>query len=224
MGCSPSVDDTANDQAKAQHGAKTVYLIRHGESLGNVLSDGVKRCACSRLAPLFCEPECCSILCDPVLSSRGEEQVAEIAEQLIADDFVRVAGIQMIVHSELWRAKLTCEGLFATSGLEFHELEMLNEWHYTDTDCHCTPGTYCSRAFAARVQAVRNWLASRAEHVICFVGHGAHFECLQSGSGASHMSNVEVRRCTFDVASRTFDAGDTLYCPSASGSDIDLSD
>jgi len=167
------------------------------------------------------EPECASIPCDPPLSKVGEKQVAEVSAQLIADDFVRTVKMELVAHSELKRARDTCEALFRSWNIPMQELGILNECHFTDFDCYCVPGFRGSRTFAARVEQTRAWLASRTEHVIGLVAHGRFFKTLQRGSGAIHFHNVEIRRCIFDVASLTVDAGTTLYCPGDLCSDID---
>eukprot|EP00930_Biecheleria_cincta_P050882 TRINITY_DN36068_c0_g1_i1.p1 TRINITY_DN36068_c0_g1~~TRINITY_DN36068_c0_g1_i1.p1 ORF type:complete len:221 (-),score=35.26 TRINITY_DN36068_c0_g1_i1:31-693(-) len=216
MGIAFSLEKANDDFRKG--GTKQVYLVRHAESLANVSSYNLRQCRCNK-ALAACVEAGSSICCDPPLSEIGQMQVEEISAQLESDRFVEVAGVQLVAHSEYSRARATCEGMFGSSGVPIVELGILNEWHVTDIDCSLAPGTNCSRAFEARVEQTKKWLALRPEHVICLVAHGIFFERLQEESGGENLYNGEIRRCTFDLASLTMDVGVTLYCPSDFSSD-----
>eukprot|EP00928_Gymnodinium_smaydae_P100040 TRINITY_DN9713_c0_g1_i1.p1 TRINITY_DN9713_c0_g1~~TRINITY_DN9713_c0_g1_i1.p1 ORF type:complete len:214 (-),score=28.05 TRINITY_DN9713_c0_g1_i1:409-1014(-) len=196
---------------QSENSVKTVYLIRHAKTTGNVWFEtlmGVltKLITCSwsfsraELKRAFQFPSE-----DPNLTDVGVAQLKEIAAQFQEMDFHRDAKIELILHSDLQRTRKTCAALFGSLNVPVLELRTLREFYL--------PKDFCSSCtFAARVRKCEELLASRPERVIAIVGHGMYFKRLQRGK-AAHFDNVEVRRCTFDVRSTTVDAGQLVCKP-----------
>lgn len=207
--------------APIKAGEKTIYLIRHGETEGNIRCQSLTRCfeglLCCRCPP----PEgrgaavrsCASILCcncdlrNPALSEAGRRQAADVGRHFRATGFVEATQTELVVHSNLDRTRRTCEVLFDGTGVPREELSVFREWYVTDWLCCPADGH-----FRTRVRKCLQYLAARPEHVIAVVGHGMLFYAMQ-GPGAQHFGNVEVRRCTLDTAGLTLTHGDLLYRP-----------
>ena len=99
---------------------KTVYLIRHAESdenrrqrsLGRSLGS-VRRLALPTREDLAASLELVDVQAqiDSDVSAVGEAQIAQVGGRLRADGFVEAAGISLVVHSPLRRARQTSAGM-----------------------------------------------------------------------------------------------------------------
>jgi broad specificity phosphatase PhoE len=166
--------------------SKTLYLIRHAESLQNV---AVKRLTdqgdLSALLPII------RIGHDAALSELGESQLLPAQEFLKKNEWTPRPGEgkpQLIVHSPLLRAKQTAMGLFngcdSIPIMELHCLVERTAFEYL----YVTP-------LDTRISQANEWLRSRSEETIVIVGHGQFF---RRWLGLAYtQNNVHVMECSW---------------------------
>ena len=99
---------------------KTIYLIRHAESDENRRQQSlyksiskVRKLTLPTKADLAASLELVDVNAqiDSDVSEVGKRQIAQVGDQLRADDFVVKEGIQLVVHSPLRRARQTSAGM-----------------------------------------------------------------------------------------------------------------
>lgn len=99
---------------------KTIYLIRHAESDENRRQQAlyksiskVRKLTLPTKADLAASLELVDVNAqiDSDVSAVGKRQIAQVGDQLRADDFVVKEGIQLVVHSPLRRARQTSAGM-----------------------------------------------------------------------------------------------------------------
>ena len=99
---------------------KTIYLIRHAESDENRRQQSlyksiskVRKLTLPTKADLAASLELVDVNAqiDSDVSDVGKRQIAQVGDQLRADDFVVKEGIQLVVHSPLRRARQTSAGM-----------------------------------------------------------------------------------------------------------------
>jgi len=131
----------------------------------------------------------------------------DVKQQFQRSNFVHRSGVQLVANSTRQRAIRTREALFGSSSLPVHELEDMVER---------TPLELLTESsFAERVDRVRQWIADQPETCMALVGHGEFFRRLQMHGNkvAVPLGNVEVRRCFFDIDTKSFDAGTRVAWP-----------
>jgi broad specificity phosphatase PhoE len=188
---------------------KTVYLIRHAESEENrkvaslkKVFGGLTRFSLPSSADVWTASQLINIPAqvDSSVSAIGVQQIASMAAQLQAADFVATAGLQLVVHSPLVRAQETCEGLLGCRAPSTQHaavgrvqvLDMLRE----KTPTEWIPGN--SGALRQRVAAFEDWLAAQPETIIAVVGHSQYFKAMLNLS--YKFGNCDVYQVKFDVA------------------------
>lgn len=197
-----------------QPGTKVIYLVRHAESEENVRVRAFDRAysrlvGCQRpdITDVWSGLGLLSFDLDAPLSSEGERQLVDVKQQFQRSNFVHRSGVQLVANSTRQRAIRTREALFGSSSLPVHELEDMVER---------TPLELLTESsFAERVDRVRQWIADQPETCMALVGHGEFFRRLQMHGNkvAVPLGNVEVRRCFFDIDTKSFDAGTRVAWP-----------
>merc|ERR1719414_1126241 len=105
------------------------------------------------------------------LSARGQEQAFRQRERLEAQDFLAQKQVQLIVHSHLDRARMTCYTLF--DGQTQVPLEEHDELYERSISEHMV-----RRWLAPRLARFTAYLQNRSESRIAVVGHSSFFEAL----------------------------------------------
>jgi broad specificity phosphatase PhoE len=189
----------------AQSG-KTIYLIRHAESVNNVSKRTCKACC----PALFCGckfPSCADLLSvagmltcpmNTPLSEEGRAQVSRQRQKVIeccGFDSSAHAQPQLLVHSPLMRARDTCEGLFGGRSADLNTVQHLEIYERDRCEtCSC-------KDIASRIAHFETWLLARTESRIVVVGHSRFFREMLGIDGG--MANVSVWRTTLH-ANRTW--------------------
>lgn len=176
---------------------KTVFLIRHAESVNNVDKREAKAIWKNLFRALPSSSQIrstASLLCVPMntdLSADGLRMVEFQRENLNESHFLEQNNVDIIVHSHLIRAQKTCNGLFATNkgGLE---TSIPVEQSSTIFEKNILEHLHCSN-FEVRVEAFKEWLTTCNASNVVVVGHSAFFRKLL-GTGQP-MANCEVRKC-----------------------------
>lgn len=210
------VNMSSSSPATDTNTTKTVYFIRHAESeenrriasLGTVFGD-LRRLALPKSQDVMAS---CHLLhvpaqVDSSVSENGKAQIANMAEQLRAANFLETAGVQVVVHSPLIRAQETSEGLLqcraGTGGSPEQKdpsvkrvevLDMLRE----KTPAEWIPGNIGS--LRKRMDAFEDWLAAQPERVIAVVGHSQYFKAILNLS--YKFRNCDVWKIQFDASKR----------------------
>lgn len=178
---------TANSQVK------TIYLIRHAESEENRRLSSLKRIG-SNIASLRA-PNSSDIRAsfelinvaaqvDSSVSPLGHKQIENVRNQLEKDNFID--NVELIVHSPLERAKVTCHKLFPSA--ETQELEYLIE----KTPAEWMPGN--GARLQQRLQDLQTWLSEQKASRIALVGHSQYFRNLIG----LKFDNCDVWKVEFD--------------------------
>ncbi len=107
------------DAATAQTNYKKLYLIRHSESLENVMIadaflawKNIKSLKCPTLKQLRSMGTLLTLPSDTDLSPEGEIIANNLCKIIVDMHFLDTNNIQLIVHSPLLRAKRTCDIIF----------------------------------------------------------------------------------------------------------------
>lgn len=190
---------------------KTVYFIRHAESeenrriasLGTVFGD-LKRLAMPKSQDVMASLHLMNVQAqvDSSVSETGKAQIANVAEQLRAANFLETAGVELVAHSPLIRAQETSEGLLqcrapdkkAATVNRVEVLDILRE----KTPAEWIPGNYGS--LRRRMNDFEEWLASQPERVIAVVGHSQYFKAILNLS--YKFKNCDVWKIEFDASKR----------------------
>jgi broad specificity phosphatase PhoE len=153
------------------------WQVRHAESTENV-KIGEFKTGWDRLSSLEGLPSASEMWAgmrllefdtDSELSALGKRQLDDQCARMAESSFIKTAGIELVVHSPLRRARETCDAVFGsiTSGegavpkLVNHDLR------------ECKPMEHMYTApFQARIDRFAQWLAMRDETTIALVGHG----------------------------------------------------
>ena len=197
--------------AAATNAKKTVYLIRHAESeenrrmasFGTVLSS-VSRFSLPRSSDVRASLDLLNIQAqvDSSVSTVGKAQIANVAQQLQAANFLTTAAVTLVAHSPLQRAQETCEGLLqcratpdcvptaAGKGIRVVSLDALRE----KTPAEWLPGNAAS--LQRRLQEFQTWLTAQPESVVTIVGHSQYFRNLLNLS--YKFGNCDVYKVQFD--------------------------
>lgn len=128
---------------------KTVYLIRHAESLENERSASLQRSASALLR--LRRPSRSDVLraselfdvrsqVDSDVSDVGSGQIENVAAQLREDDFLERRGVKLVAHSPLKRARQTSEGMLGcVAPARADEMEWASRWggYNSENDSSC---------------------------------------------------------------------------------------
>mmetsp|Transcript_16280 Transcript_16280/g.29780 ORF Transcript_16280/g.29780 Transcript_16280/m.29780 type:complete len:231 (-) Transcript_16280:55-747(-) len=169
QGNKPSMSDS-----NTHRDMKTVYLVRHAESLENEKLAGLKDFAkmewrhLREALSLLVEP---SIIDSPV-SQTGKAQIELLCSRLQQAEFLKSQGIQLVLHSPLVRARDTCEGILASCTNKYRTVvedslreKYIREW---------IP-VYGAMSLDARIEAFCETLGKLPEERILVVGHSQYF-------------------------------------------------
>jgi len=175
---------------------KTLYLIRHAESLQNV---AVKRLTDQK--DILALASIVNIGHDSALSQLGESQLVPANEFLKAHEWTPRPGgnrPELIVHSPHLRTRQTAAGLFkGCDSIPMIELNCLYErtaFEYL----YISP-------LDSRIAQANAWLRERSEETIVMVGHGQYF---RRWLGLEYTQpNVRVMECCWSS-----DEGIRLLC------------
>lgn len=197
----------ATTMTTATNAKKTVYLIRHAESEENrrmasfstVLSS-VSRLSLPRSSDVRASLDLLNIQAqvDSSVSTVGKAQIANVAQQLQAANFLATAAVTLVAHSPLQRAQETCEGLLQcrapdcspSPDIRVVSLDALRE----KTPAEWLPGN--STSLQRRLQAFQTWLTAQPESVVTIVGHSQYFRNLLNLS--YKFGNCDVYKVQFD--------------------------
>lgn len=97
---------------------KTVFLVRHAESMENEKLGSLKEffkgdfawAKLSHGVSILQEPN----LVDTTLSTKGKEQVETLRQMMAEREFLKEEKVELVIHSPLIRAKETCDGVLAS--------------------------------------------------------------------------------------------------------------
>lgn len=195
--------------SSASSTTKTVYFIRHAESeenrriasLGNVFGN-LKRFSLPASNDVMASLHLINIPAqvDSSVSENGKAQIANMAEQLRAANFLETAQVELVVHSPLQRAQETSEGLLQCRAPDLKAvkrvevLDLLRE----KTPAEWIPGNYAS--LRRRMDAFEDWLAEQPERVIAVVGHSQYFKAILNLT--YKFGNCDVWKVQFDPSRR----------------------
>uniref|UniRef100_A0A7S1BF52 Phosphoglycerate mutase-like protein n=1 Tax=Corethron hystrix TaxID=216773 RepID=A0A7S1BF52_9STRA len=229
--------DWFNDPDNSFREKKTVYLIRHAESLENVTHAAVKRSfkSLTRFEVPAQEDMDSSVrhlldvgpklLVNSPVSERGTHQISQLRKQLDASDFLRRSGVQVVAHSPLTRARQTCHGMLGCIA--------------ENPDCNVADGKACLPSNISvtrvheldlltektptesvpggrwmldqRIVAFEEWLRDecRSEKKIAVVGHSRFFQFMLD---LPYMfDNCDVWELKFDPCAVTSTFSDRLH-------------
>jgi broad specificity phosphatase PhoE len=206
-------------------GIKTVYLIRHAESEENRRIAALSRTfrtlgkfSFPKTSDLSASTELLNIpgQVDSNVSDIGAKQIAHMGEKLNHHNFVVTAGIQLVAHSPLLRARKTSEGMLgclappattsssssvAAAGEETLELKAQSVSRVLETNlllektpAEWTPLYYSS--FKRRIGEFEDWLGKQEEETIALVGHSQFFKAMLGVD--FKFGNCEVWKVDFD--------------------------
>eukprot|EP00977_Amphora_coffeiformis_P005447 scaffold1162_cov170-Amphora_coffeaeformis.AAC.5 len=187
-------DPAAATTTTAAAGTKTVYFIRHAESLENLKHQSIQRVMADIKSASF--PDTDDVVSvvelldiashvDTPLSATGKQQIQDVAQQLQDADFMQQAQIELVVHSPLQRAQETAEGLlqcradradFSTAAPTVKRVVQLDALRERTPDECFIPWRKLS--YTARRQAFLDWLVQQPEKVVAVVGHSEYFRSL----------------------------------------------
>eukprot|EP00566_Odontella_aurita_P022095 CAMPEP_0113575566 /NCGR_PEP_ID=MMETSP0015_2-20120614/27771_1 /TAXON_ID=2838 /ORGANISM="Odontella" /LENGTH=236 /DNA_ID=CAMNT_0000478823 /DNA_START=94 /DNA_END=801 /DNA_ORIENTATION=+ /assembly_acc=CAM_ASM_000160 len=191
---------------------KTIYLIRHAESLENQRISCLKQTF--RSIRRFNLPDGKDVRTgaqllnvaaqvDSEVSERGIKQIKSMSEKIKEDNFIAERGVQLAVHSPLLRARQTCDGMLgccdeggneeqhrAPGRPEAIQLPCLAE----KTLSEWIPGN--NGPMLGRIGDFETWLSGREEQVVAVVGHSQYFKAMLGLP--FKFGNCEVWRLEFD--------------------------
>uniref|UniRef100_A0A7R9W3H5 Uncharacterized protein n=1 Tax=Pseudictyota dubia TaxID=2749911 RepID=A0A7R9W3H5_9STRA len=196
----PALVQTVHPEKKK---SKTIYLIRHAESLENVAYAGARRAQARYAARKLPDPKDIvdmfkltykmfrPTVMNAELSPLGRAQVANLYDNLKRDQFLVNDNDRdfLIVHSPLMRAKQTAYGsLFGPEYedecepppntkhtiMELHSLREVNPVEII-YDTIMSP-IKKEKTVDKRIAEFEHWLESRDEDIIVVVGHSVYFK------------------------------------------------
>lgn len=183
---------------------KTIYFIRHAESLENERLGSIKN-AFHDLARLSL-PKARDVTnglqwfnfpsqIDSDVTEQGRQQIASMAETLKRANFLERDQIQLVVHSPLKRARDTCQGILGCAGPDICVVPVQRVLQL-DLLIEKTPMEWVnSSSFAKRIKDFEQWLAEQPEERICLVGHSQYFKALLKLD--YKFANCDVWKATF---------------------------
>ena len=180
------------EQEQPPHRAvsKTIYFIRHAESLENLKHKSMHRVIADLKAASLPDPEDVIDIVelldipshvDTPVTPRGKRQIENVAQQLRANNFVQESQIALVVHSPLQRAQETAQGLLSCRAKTckaptVQRVVQLDSLRERTPDEIWIP--WRKAAYTARKQAFLFWLMEQPESVIAVVGHSEYFKSL----------------------------------------------
>lgn len=184
-------------------GSKRVYLVRHAESDENVKLGRLRKWfrAVTRLE----KPAMDDLLVgasllsdaswvDSQLSDGGRLQVAALCAQLREMDLLAQQGVELVMHSPLIRAKLTCTGVLASD--PDNEYPLLEHAVVREkTVLEWVPGF--TSQLDDRIAEFGKVLAAREETCILVVGHSQFFRRMLGHQ--DKMKNCDVWCAEFEL-------------------------
>ena len=172
---------------------KTIYLIRHAQSVNNVSKATFTSTIMSGRRPQGSEwgeiGALLKVKMDTPLSEKGHGQANALRDVLAGSSFLQDNNVELIVHSPLQRAKITCYTLFANSSegrIPILEHEQIYERSIME---HIAQET-----IVPRIRSFETWLQARPESIIVVVGHSSFFLKM----AGVKMGNTSVWRGTLE--------------------------
>lgn len=183
-----------SSSAQDRTGAKTVYFIRHAESMENEkhksmhrVIENLKTASMPNPDDVIDTVELLNIPSnvDTAVTARGKLQIANVAQQLQQDNFVQSSQIALVVHSPLQRAQETAEGLLQcradrpmsqATPTTIQRVVQLDALRERTPDEIWIP--WRRTQYNTRKQAFMLWLMEQPETVIAVVGHSEYFKSL----------------------------------------------
>lgn len=215
--CTPlSQTSTAASRSK-----KTVYLVRHAESMENErvqayarLQGALRRGDWPKSGDVVASLQLLKFDLDTPLSRRGERQLKDVRAQIEAASFVQQASPELLAVSPLQRAKRTAEMLFDTEVPRVEVMPCLVERSPLEA-------LACTARFEDRVSGFKDWLGNIPQTRVIVVAHCQFFsQLLGKGCGYDrYLSNAEVKRCSFDPEMGVFEDLEVLFLPDEGSSD-----
>jgi broad specificity phosphatase PhoE len=208
---------------------KTIYLIRHAESeenrriasLGRIFS-GLGKFTLPSKSDLKASVELLNVTAqvDSNVSAVGTRQISTMALQLKQHDFLRTAGIALVAHSPLLRARQTCEGVLdcvASSSTDgtgevtpLKIVEPVQRVVEVDLLAEKTPQEWTPLYFSTflkRIDNFESWLAEQPEDTIAIVGHSQYFKAMLGLD--FKFGNCDVWKVTFDDSQKRRNEADS---------------
>lgn len=168
-------------------GKKTVYLIRHAESELNrrvnalcEVGRSMRRISLPSRQHVSASMQLIAISrqVDTAVSVKGEAKIRRMAEKLTSEGLATT--LELIVHSPLLRAKMTCmEGLGVSAtnqhdmgsgqrvvSLDILQERLLSEW----------VGPKGKDKLGKRIALFETWLEEQPEETVAVVGHSQYFK------------------------------------------------
>jgi len=202
-----------SSSASVPHTKKSVYLIRHAESEENRRIAAFSRSFQSLRK--FSLPKTSDVLTstellnapaqvDSLVSNIGANQIFHMGEKLGKEDFVKMRGINLVVHSPLLRARQTSEGMLgcvaASLSDDEKKVSTVSKVIQTALLLEKTPAEwtpmYYSR-FLKRIADFEAWLGEQPEETIALVGHSQFFKTMLGLE--LKFDNCEVWKVDFDA-------------------------
>ena len=183
--------------ATETHVTKTVYLIRHAESMENQRMASLKNIF-GKIGRLSLPSgkdltESLNLLNVPAqidsnVSVEGQQQIDRLAAKLKTDDFLNTKNVRLVAHSPLKRARETCLGVLGCQAptsddspattpptspdVRVVELDTLAEKFPSEW----LPGNFGS--FQKRMDDFEEWIAQQPEDTMAIVGHSQYFKAM----------------------------------------------
>jgi broad specificity phosphatase PhoE len=174
----------------AEKRSKHLYLVRHSESVNNKDKEMARAMLSTWQLPSTEQLKHATNLLkfdfNSPLSAKGKLMLELQRRVLDESDFVRSKGIQLILHSELDRARDTCCGLFGRfkDEVPIKPHPLLYEKSFTE---------YVVADLSVRVASFKRELFALEEEHIVLVGHSGFFRKLLGTD--KHLKNCEVFHC-----------------------------
>lgn len=226
-----STTSTVTNRNNERSNPKTVYLIRHAESLENVAYKGARRVQAAyvnRKLPEFTDVANAFQLTfkmfrpsvvNAALSDFGRAQVSQLHQNLEKDGFWQKQSQRntcLVVHSPLMRAKQTAYGsLWGPEHMDddvppqpdkILDLPFLKEVNPAEIIKDAFTPWATQKTIDYRIQELEEWLASRPEDTIVLVGHSVYFKRMLNLPQT--FDNCDVWKATFDTREKNGESGD----------------
>jgi len=212
---------------------KTLYLIRHAETLENTKISALKNAAtmltkCRRprkedvTKSLGLIKDAAVNHADSPLSEFGKKQVENMGSILREGDFLREESIELVVHSPLSRARESCAGILnccavatSTEGDDGVLIEKCQpppnyvKSGVIELEClkEATPHEQLlpggKKKFMERLDEFELWLGGRKEERIAVVGHSQYFRTMLGMK--KKFNNCDVWRVTYSPSKNAKD-------------------
>ena len=188
---------------------KTIFLIRHAESLENerlaCLTRSFRKMGSFKLptkSDLYRSAELLNVYnqIDSPVSDVGQDQINQVGESLRKDNFLIKNNIQLIAHSPLLRARQTCEGMLRCVATPSNDLpspvKRVEELSFLieKTPSEWLPGNLTP--FINRIKEFEAWICNQPETNIAIVGHSQFFKKMLELN--YKFGNCDVWQLSFD--------------------------